>query len=250
MNAVARTTTTVSASALRARLGAKRFNPLAAAPKAVASKKAFSVQANSDKVQDGPPLYAEGELDIYRESPLRYMGYSNEVGEAFAAFLPGWGVPASYGVAALYVFADTFDKGKRASEVEPDEANKGKRGAIVALDTLTWQMLASVFWPGSFIRCVVNATAVAVAAAHLDASVGESVAKAIPTVAGIAAIPFIVKPIDETVDTAMEMSVTKALNGRIEGVQDAGVALATIGACLAVPPTLFSVASAIKDIAV
>ena len=88
-----------SASALRARLGAKRFNPLAAAPKAVASKKAFSVQANSDKVQDGPPLYAEGELDIYRESPLRYMGYSNEVGEAFAAFLPGWGVPASYGVA-------------------------------------------------------------------------------------------------------------------------------------------------------
>ena len=99
MNAVARTTTTVSASALRARLGAKRFNPLAAAPKAVASKKAFSVQANSDKVQDGPPLYAEGELDIYRESPLRYMGYSNEVGEAFAAFLPEWGVPASYGVA-------------------------------------------------------------------------------------------------------------------------------------------------------
>ena len=135
--------------------------------------------------------------------------------------------------------------------VEPtDEANKGKRGAIVALDTLTWQMLASVFWPGSFIRCVVNATAVAVAAAHLDASIGADVAKAIPTVAGIAAIPFIVKPIDGTVDTAMEMSVTKALNGRIEGVQDAGVALATIGACLAVPPTLFSVASAIKDIAV
>ena len=42
---------------------------------------------------------AEGELDIYRESPLRYMCDSNEVGEAFAAFLPGWGVPASYGVA-------------------------------------------------------------------------------------------------------------------------------------------------------
>lgn len=205
-------------------------------------------------------------------------------------------LPSSPLSTALYVFADTFDKGKRASEVEPgefppetappsllhffdgtscflalncqkkprdfrltrspsfveptDEDNKAKRGAIVALDTLTWQMLASVFWPGSFIRCVVNATAVAVAAAHLDASVGADVAKAIPTVAGIAAIPFIVKPIDGTVDTAMEMSVTKALNGRIEGVQDAGVALATIGACLAVPPTLFSVAAAIEDIAV
>jgi fission process protein 1 len=30
------------------------------------------------------------------------MGYSNEVGEAFVAFLPGWGVPASYGVAGTY----------------------------------------------------------------------------------------------------------------------------------------------------
>ena len=99
MNAVARTTTTVSASALRARLGAKRFNPLAAAPKAVASKKAFSVQANSDKVQEGPPLYAEGELDIYPESPLPHPGYSPAGGGAFAASPPGRGVPAPYGVA-------------------------------------------------------------------------------------------------------------------------------------------------------
>merc|ERR1711966_186299 len=210
--------TTTAALRQRASVSSKKFNPLAAhvARKGPVAKARFSVQANSSSPSP------DGEVDIYRESPLRYMGYSNEVGEAFAAFLPGWGVPASYGVAALYVFADTFDKGKRASEVEPDEDNKAKRGAIVALDTLTWQMLASVFWPGSFIRCVVNATAVAVAAAHLDASVGADVAKAIPTVAGIAAIPFIVKPIDGTVDTAMEMSVTKALNGRIEGVQDAG----------------------------
>jgi hypothetical protein len=31
------------------------------------------------------------------------MGYANEVGESFAAFLPSWGVAASYGVAAVYV---------------------------------------------------------------------------------------------------------------------------------------------------
>jgi len=43
-----------------------------------------------------------------------------------------------------------------------------KRGAIVTLDTLTWQLLASVFWPGSFIRCVVNATTVALALAHVS----------------------------------------------------------------------------------
>ena len=128
MNAVARTTTTVSASALRARLGAKRFNPLAAAPKAVASKKAFSVQANSDKVQDGPPLYAEGELDIYRESPLRYMGYSNEVGEAFVAFLPGWGVPASYGVAGTSARAPPPERSKSPREKERSLRGTPPRG--------------------------------------------------------------------------------------------------------------------------
>jgi fission process protein 1 len=47
----------------------------------------------------------------------------------------------------------------------------------------------------------------------------------------------------------MEMSVSKALNGKIEGPADAGIALGVIGACLVVPPTLFSVAAAIKDVA-
>ena len=83
----------------------------------------------------------------------------------------------------------------------------------MSLDTFTWQMLASVFWPGSFIRCVVNATSTALALGHIDGDI----AKAQPTVVCLAAIPFIVKPIDGTIDTAMEMSVSKALNGKIEG---------------------------------
>ena len=136
------------------------------------------------------------------------------------------------------------------SRSSTDEDQKVKRGAIVTLDTLTWQLLASVFWPGSFIRVMVNTTTVALSLAHLDGVEvnGFDVSKAIPTIVGLGTIPFIVKPIDGTIDTAMEMSVTKALNGKIEGVQDAGVALATISACLVVPPTLFSVAAAIKAI--
>jgi len=126
-----------------------------------------------------------------------------------------------------------------------------KRGAIVTLDTLTWQLLASVFWPGSFIRCVVNATTVALALAHvpeLDVN-GVDIVKFIPTVAGLVSIRFVVKPIDSTIDYAMSTSVTKALNGKIEGPADAGIALATIGACLALPPALFTLAAAIKEIA-
>jgi len=230
----------------RANVGAKKFNPLAChvARKSTKAKIGMTVVANSGEKDPNAPY------DIYRDSPLRYMGYANEVGEAFAAFVGETGVVASYGVAALYVFADTFDKGKKAYEGEADEDQKVKRGAIVTLDTLTWQLLASVFWPGSFIRVMVNTTTVALSLAHLDGIEvnGFDVSKAIPTIVGLGTIPFIVKPIDGTIDTAMEMSVTKALNGKIEGVQDAGVALATISACLVVPPTLFSVAAAIKAI--
>ena len=43
------------------------------------------------------------EFDIFRDSALRYMGYANEVGESFVAWVPAWGVPATYGVAATYV---------------------------------------------------------------------------------------------------------------------------------------------------
>ena len=44
-------------------------------------------------------------------------------------------------------------------------------------------------------------------------------------------------------------NLPEALNGKIEGPADAGIALGVIGACLVVPPTLFSVAAAIKDVA-
>ena len=92
-----RSTSAVAANAAAIRrVGAKKFNPLAAhvARKAPVAKARFSVQANSSSPSP------DGEVDLYRDTPLRYMGYSNEVGEAFEAFLPSWGVAATYGVAS------------------------------------------------------------------------------------------------------------------------------------------------------
>ena len=45
----------------------------------------------------------DGEVDIYRDTLLRYAGYANEVGEAFAPIVPAAVVPASYAVAITYV---------------------------------------------------------------------------------------------------------------------------------------------------
>mmetsp|Transcript_18431 Transcript_18431/g.45841 ORF Transcript_18431/g.45841 Transcript_18431/m.45841 type:complete len:262 (-) Transcript_18431:263-1048(-) len=235
----------------------KCFNPMRATSPALQQvanphpyrphrRAALTTRANS-----GGEKSADGEVDLFRDTPLRYMGYANEVGESFTAFLPVWGVPASYGVAAVYVMMDTVDKTIKAYKGETVDGEKVKRAAVVGLDTFTWQMLASVFWPGSFIRVVVYSTQLALVVADLPPVevAGIDVLTVLPTAAGLLTIPFIVKPIDVTIDKAMEMSVSKVLNGKVQGFSDAGVALAVIGGCLALPPTLFSVAAAIKDFA-
>jgi len=50
------------------------------------------------------------DVDIYRDTPIRLLGYANEVGEAFRAIVSAKLVWASYGLASMYVLADTQDK--------------------------------------------------------------------------------------------------------------------------------------------
>ena len=86
-------------------------------------------------------------------------------------------------------------------------------------------MLASVFWPGSFIRVVVASTNLALAKADTGAfealaAQGVDVERILPTLFGLAAIPFIVHPIDTTVDKAADMSFAKALQGKMKSGSD------------------------------
>jgi len=60
---------------------------------------------------------AAAEVDIYRDTPVRLLGYANEVGEAFRALVHVRWVKASYGVASAYVLADTFDKASKMNKV-------------------------------------------------------------------------------------------------------------------------------------
>ena len=94
-----------------------------------------------------------------------------KLSEAFAAWLPPFGVPLSYAVAIGYVVVDTIDKGLKAysnagTELEggavarPDVDVK-KLQLLLSLeratDTIVWQLLASVFVPGFTIHTVVQA---------------------------------------------------------------------------------------------
>ena len=177
-------------------------------------------------------------VDPYRETSLRYMGYANELGEAFTSYLPEWGLPASYCVAASYVMFDTIDKGQKAFDAA-EEDDKIIDTLRISTETLTWQMLASVFWPGSIIRVIVNLSANLVSNDDLHF---------VPTIVGLLAIPLIVKPIDTTVDKLMETSISKVINGEIKTPEDASAAFMTTVGTFSVPPIMFFIAAEIKNL--
>jgi fission process protein 1 len=181
-------------------------------------------------------------VDPYRETSLRYMGYANELGEAFTTYLPEWGLPASYCVAASYVMFDTIDKGQKAYDAAEEE-DKLMDTLRISAETLTWQMLASVFWPGSIIRVIVNASATMISNKHLDDDLHF-----LPTLIGLMAIPAIVKPIDTTVDKLMETSISKVINGEIKTPEDASAAFMNTVGSFSVPPIMFFIAAAIKKL--
>ena len=174
-------------------------------------------------------------VDPYRETSLRYMGYANELGEAFTSYLPEWGLPASYCVAASYVMFDTIDKGQKAFDAAEEE-DKLTDTLRISTETLTWQMLASVFWPGSIIRVIVNM------AAHMAGNDHQF----LPTLVGLAAIPLIIKPIDTTVDKLMETSISKVINGEIKTPEDASAAFMTAMGSASVPPAMYLLADVVK----
>lgn len=176
-------------------------------------------------------------VDPYRETSLRYMGYANELGEAFTPYLPEWGLPASYCVAASYVMFDTIDKGQKAYE-SAEDGDKMMDAIRMSTETLTWQMLASVFWPGSIIRVIVSMTA------HMT----HDESHVIPTIVGLAAIPAIIKPIDSTVDTLMETSLSKVINGEVKTSEDARIAMMTAMGSISLPPFMYFLAAFIKKI--
>ena len=161
---------------------------------------------NNGEVLSNDPV-EEGEVDIYRDTALRYAGYANEVGEAFAPLTPGWCVPFSYAVAITYVIADTVDKTKKVLDgTKYSGENLNTCAAIEGVDALIWQLAASVALPGYTIHQLV-----AIVVALLDASgVDQSgVISALPTACGLAMIPFIVKPLDELAEVAMDVTFRK-----------------------------------------
>ena len=67
------------------------------------------------------------QVDLYRDTPVRYLGYANECGEAFRPLVPEIAVLATYGIAIAYVTADAISKGIKCNK-ESGEENGGVEG--------------------------------------------------------------------------------------------------------------------------
>lgn len=147
------------------------------------------------------------EVDLYRDTPIRLLGYANEVGESFRALVHVNVVRASYVVAFGYVVADTADKVKKTSKfLEPQEVDRNKKLITSAVDTLVWQTLASVAVPGFTINRV---CALSLFLLKKYSKLPSATRKWTTTAIGLGCIPFIVKPIDHSVDVLMNYSFRK-----------------------------------------
>ncbi|KAG1653956.1 hypothetical protein FOA52_008977 [Chlamydomonas sp. UWO 241] len=166
-----------------------------------------------------PPVIIQAaapELDIWRDTALRFVGYTNEIGEAFRNVLPKL-VGPSYTIAFAYVAGDVLDKAKKSYVAE---GGAGRRPTALptattivwAMDCFVWQTLASVLVPGAIIHKVVEATSwgVAKAAPGKERLLGLVPASLVPVVVGLAAIPFIVEPLDHAVTVVMDATLRKA----------------------------------------
>ena len=154
----------------------------------------FALDAGVAGEVDEPkePGAVEGEIDIYRDSPLRFLGYANEVGEAFRPLVPVELVYVSYVLAITYILADTVDKGKKGA----DAASPGEeflRGGLGGLDTFFWQLLASVIYPSFCINRLVALLATLQASGNLP---DPLMLDFLPTAAGLISIPLIILPLD------------------------------------------------------
>ena len=90
-----------------------------------------------DKEATGTPY------NVFRDSPVRFLGYANEVGESFRYQYPKF-VGPSYGIAFCYCALDAATSGYNtwAEEGNTEQTtgrSKGVKAGLAAFDTLLWQ---------------------------------------------------------------------------------------------------------------
>ncbi len=103
---------------------------------------------------------APKEYDIYKDSYLRYLGYSNEIGEAFRMVTSRSFVIFTYILEFGYFIGDTVHKGHKAYNDPNLCENQNKHLHVIKQSsyTILWQFFATCLIPPLCIHFVVGRT--------------------------------------------------------------------------------------------
>mmetsp|Transcript_51304 Transcript_51304/g.94838 ORF Transcript_51304/g.94838 Transcript_51304/m.94838 type:complete len:180 (-) Transcript_51304:5-544(-) len=135
--------------------------------------------------------WLSGDPDVLRRGGVRLFGYCNEVGEALRPIVCRRIVAASYGITGAYVCMDASWRGLQARNCV-----NGPSPLAELADSLAWQGLASIVVSGAIINRIVWACKKALPPASR-----------LPTLVGLACIPFIVHPVDEGVHMLLNRTI-------------------------------------------
>ena len=139
-------------------------------------------------------------------SEQRHLAYASECGEALRPVVkPGW-VRASYALSWAYVGVDTA---LQTTDHWTKTHNK-KQTAIRCADTALFHSVASMALPAFTIHTVVRQSDKLLnmpSAVTLFKTLPPRVRLALPTLLGLATIPFIVHPLDEFTHWVMDRTV-------------------------------------------
>jgi len=143
------------------------------------------------------------EYDVFKDSNLRYIGYSNEFGEAFRNVIPKKVVLASWGIESLYFFSDVMHKTYLSYHNHSDKESPNTklfRMLKASSHTIVWQFFASVTIPALIINRVVKLAKVLV----MKRTTNVKRIAWIPTFVGLACIPVMPYFIDPVVDDILD----------------------------------------------
>ena len=217
------------------------FNPLpSACPQVLATSVKNMLRKDDDEMnedkndlKDGPSRFLglAGRVGVVlartAKAGSRYIAYSSDVGEAFRPLVSSNFVRATYGIAYAYVMCDVgmavYGEHQRSQEKEDYD----QRVARAGVETLTFQLLASIAVPSLIIHTAVHQAQNLAKRAQKP----TKLARYGPTALGLAIIPVLPFTIDEPIEHLIEEGFDKywPLEGFREGHAAATDGVISIG---------------------
>ncbi len=143
-------------------------------------------------------MSSHDEKDIFRHTALRYLGYTNEVAEAFRYHISRRSIFLAYGISTMYVLGDGIDKTIKKHNKSHFTTWMNKDLFKTFCLTSLWQIISTEILPGLSVFIIVKFT---------KNRINNNTFKYksfIPTFVGLCAIPIFPYTIDPVVDMAFD----------------------------------------------